>query len=276
MQVVVTAAGRGKRFSEKGYLEPKAAVMVAGRPAITFLIDSFAKDWSLIFVLGEHDRSSNLEKIIKTYRPDSRIIYTTYSERGTIDTVLRAIPFLNPNEGVLISYCDLAVCWNPEEFSKKVQDADMAVVNYQGFHPTYLGPNSYCHVRVDSETRQVIELQEKKLFTDQIETEITSAGIYYFKNKDLLEKALAAQQLQGLSYGKEFYISLAIQGLLNQKQNYRVADFRVEHVFQFGTPDDVERCNDWYEKFNSNEFLPDISPVEKNYWSRIFKTFRLI
>ena len=43
MQVVITIAGKGLRFSEKGFLQPKPSVIVGGRPAISYLIDSFSK-----------------------------------------------------------------------------------------------------------------------------------------------------------------------------------------------------------------------------------------
>lgn len=302
MQVIITLAGRGKRFSEKGFHEPKPIVSVAGHPAISYLIDSFAKDWSLIFVLAEHDRESALEKTILRHAPNAKVIYTPFSERGPIDTVLAAIPLLNEVDGVLVSYCDLAPVWSARDFEKAVMAVatgsmnpiyDMACVNYQGFHPTYLGPNSYCHVRVSSEAASfVTQLQEKVLFTDHIEKETTSAGIYYFKNRDLLHQALQEQLRQNLKYKSEFYISLALQAALNKNSDLKILDYRIDHLVQLGTPADTERFEFWYQylvkKNVQKKFLyieRSQQPIEENsknfeqekqYWLAVFRYFRIL
>jgi NDP-sugar pyrophosphorylase family protein len=298
MQVVVTLAGRGARFSENGFTEPKPLISVAGRPALSYLIDSFDKNWKLNFVLAEHDRESNLEAVLRELAPQARVIYTPFSERGPIDTVLAAIPFLNPDEGVIVSYCDLAPVWNPSDFVMAIADFDMALVNYQGFHPTYFGPNSYCHVQVDEQTKTVTRLQEKILFSEtvnatrDIEKEITSAGIYYFKSAEFLSQALQEQLRQDLKYRKEFYVSLAVQALLNKRPDFRVLDYRIDHLAQFGTPADTERFEFWYdyavkgEKKNKFSFIDQVhSPlsfsdekfeIEKTYWLVIFDFFDLL
>ncbi len=276
MQVIVTLAGRGQRFVERGYKQPKAAIPVGGRSAISYLIETFPKEWSLILVMGEHDRASNLEGLIKNQRPDAKIIYSNYSDRGPIDTVLRALPFLRPAQGIIVTYCDVAVVWRPDDFAAAVKNYDMASVNYQGFHPTYLGPNSYCHVKVDSQAKQVTQFQEKQLFTQKLETEITSAGIYYFKNKDLLEKALAAQLEQKLRHGKEYYVSLALQALLNLKQNFTILNYPVDHLLQVGTPEDIERFEIWLGYFRKKEYPEGFSSQERIYWEQIFQHFKVV
>ncbi len=279
MQVIITMAGLGSRFSAAGFVDPKPIVPVVGKPALAYLIESFSKSWKLFFVLADHDKNSKIESAIQNLRPDSKIIYTEFSKRGPIDTVLAAIPCLNHAEPVLTAYCDLVVFWDCDDFEKKVKGYDAAVVNYQGFHPSYLGPNSYCHVQVDEKNQTVIRLQEKKLFTDCLQNEITSAGFYYFKNPKLLTDALNLQLEQDLKFGNEFYISLAVQALLNKferSNNIQVLDYRVDYVVQFGTPEDIERFEYWYRYFNSIDQNPNGQNSEKfnlemNYWKKVFK-----
>ncbi len=281
MQVVITLAGQGTRFSEKGYLEPKPAVLAGGRPVIVYLIESFSKDASLFFVIGEHFRNSNLETVIKEAAPSAEVIYTPFSSRGPIDTCRAALPFLDPEQSVLTSYCDLALVWDHADFIKAVAGYDMALVNYQGFHPTYFGPNSYCHVSVSKEDQTVISVQEKKLYTDAIEKEITSAGLYYFKNARLFAEALDLQLQQNLKYGEEFYISLAVQAMQNRKSDLRILDYRVDYVVQFGTPQDVDRFEFWYQmlvlKKLTSKMAIEKFEQEKKYWTDVFtsKQFQL-
>lgn len=297
MQVVITLAGRGQRFSEKGFTQPKPIVSVAGKPALFYLLDSFDPKWSLNFVLSEHDRTSALEATIKEKAPSSQVIYTPYSERGPVDTVLAAIPFLQAQGSILVAYCDVAPVWNPADFTQQVSSFDMASVNYQGFHPTYWGPNSYCHIQTDPQTGLIQQFQEKVLFTNHIEKEITSAGLYYFKNKQLLQQALAEQLRQNLKHKNEFYVSLALQAALNQNPSLRILDYRIPQIVQFGTPADTERFEFWfkyltdYKNTNKNkpqEFqyiektktplnLPtDLFEKEKNYWQKILHHFKML
>ena len=41
--------------------------------------------------------------------------------------------------------------WDAADFLQQINitNVDAAIVSYKGFQPTYLGPNSYCHLKVD-------------------------------------------------------------------------------------------------------------------------------
>jgi len=293
MQVIITLAGRGKRFSEKGFREPKPLISACGRPAISYLIQSFPHTWKLIFVLAEQDRQAGIESLILKLSPNAKVVYTPFSERGPIDTVLAGIPSLNSDEGVLVSYGDLAPVWKSHLFEKavSVSNCDMASVNFQGFHPTYLGPDTYCHLQSNGHG-WVTKLQENVLFTHQIEKEITAAGIFYFKDKALLEEALLEQQRQNLTYQNEFYISQSLQAMLNKNPNIKILDYRIEHFIQLGTPADIERFEFWFNYINlsqkpkafsyiDSKHQPDEKELEKfakekQYWYTILINFDLI
>jgi len=249
MQVIITAAGLGTRFSNQGVLTPKPMATVMGRPAIQYLIEAFPDYWSLIFVIGEHFRLSGLAELIQKLRPNSVIVYTAYSERGPIDTVLAAKNYLQPSLPTLVSYCDYSLVWNETDFLSKISEplVDAGVVTYQGFHPTYLGPNTYCHALVDQQDQRILALQEKKLFTNDIEKEKTSVGLYYFKTAEFLFSCLSEQLNQDLKYGREYYISLAIQAMMNVRPSIFVKNYQVEQILQLGTPSDIERAEYWYD-----------------------------
>ena len=259
MQVVITIAGLGQRFQQQGYIDPKPLVPVIDKPAIYYLIESFSKTWKLFFVIGEHLKNTEVEAVIKSYRPGAVVIYTANSDRGPIDTVLKAIPFLNGGEPVAVSYCDYAVVWNPAEFEKSVlsSQCDCAIVSYRGFHPTYLGPNTYAHLLVDELSNRVLKIQEKKLFGNDIQKEWSSVGLYYFRNVSLLEKGLQLQLKNNLKHGNEFYTSLAIQALLDESENsgseINVLNYQISHIMQMGTPADIQLIEKWYSIYKKKE-----------------------
>ncbi len=271
MQVIITVAGLGQRFKDDGYDLPKPIIPVLDKPAILHLIESFSPEWKLFFVLANHLKLSAVEAIIKTAKPDSQIIYTEQSKRGPIDTVLAAIPFLNEAESVAVSYCDYAMVWKPSEFHKLAveSDCDAAVVSYRGFQPTYLGPNTYAHLLVDEQSSEVLKIQEKKLFGSEIEKEWTSAGFYYFKNVQLLQKGLSLQENQNLKYGEEFYTSLAVQTLIDV--SCKVRNYEIFYFMQMGTPADIRRIEAGFSAVSGNETDESLQKKEIEYWTQLFR-----
>lgn len=249
MQVIVTMAGLGQRFKDQGYDTPKPFIQVDQKFIFQHLTDTFPTDWKIFFVINKDLETLYQKEIIQLY-PDSELIKIDYSERGPVDTVNAAIPFLNSIEPVIVTYCDYSLIWDAEHFEKKMKSTapDAAVIGIKGFHATYSGPNTYCHYQVRDQF--VSHLQEKQMYSTDIYQEWTSCGMYYFKNKALLQKSLEEQLLQGLSFhNKEYYISLALQAMLNKNPEFKILNYPVKNMIQFGTPFDIQTYEYWRKIF---------------------------
>ncbi len=274
MQVIITMAGKGQRFLEAGLTDPQPLVEVGEKPAIQYLLESFPADWKLLFVIGEHFRTSDIEDVVCNIRPDAEVVYVDHSDRGLIDTVLAALPLLeNEDEPVIVTYSDFSMDWDAKKFEEAVVGYDAAVVSYQGFHPTYFGPNSYCHLKVVKD--RVFRFKEKALFTDSLETEATAAGLYYFKSVEFLGECLASQAAQDLNFNGEFYTSLALQAAIFDDPTVKILNYPISHFVQFGSPEDIERFEFWYKTLVTKNGLIkpiEISNYEKEeaYWKEIF------
>ncbi|OFZ28759.1 MAG: hypothetical protein A2622_06665 [Bdellovibrionales bacterium RIFCSPHIGHO2_01_FULL_40_29] len=284
MQVIVTLAGQGQRFQAEGYSEPKPIVSVMGRPAINYLISTMHPDWKLYFAIGEHYRDTKIESIILETASSAKIFYVPYSSRGPIATVEAVLPALDPMDSVAVSYCDYAMLWNPSAFEQFVRtvNADICVTSYRGFHPTYLGPNTYAHLQVDEISHQILKIQEKKLFGSSLQEEWTSTGFYYFKSASLLEQGLQLQVQKNLKYGTEYYTSLAIQALMEEASaeghDLKVFNYEISHFLQLGTPTDVKHVEYWYQYImrdgHQNQFPPGSEDdLLFRYWKIFFKSF---
>lgn len=254
MQVVVTMAGLGQRFKDQGYDIPKPFIKVGDKFAFQHLTETFPKNWKVYFVINK-DLDSSYQKIIRDTYPDSCLVETNYSDRGPFDTVKAALPALNSHGPIIITYCDYSLLWNPEHFQKKVQEInpDAAVVGIRGFHVTYSGPNTYCHYQVKDQF--ITQLQEKKMYSASIYEEWTSCGMYYFRNKNLLNESLQEQLIQNLNFqGKEYYISLSLQAMLNKKTEFKILNYPVDYMIQLGTPFDIQTYEYWRKIFQSDSF----------------------
>lgn len=264
MQVIITMAGLGQRFKDSGEMVAKPFISVGGKSVLKHLTDVLPADWNIYFAVGEHLRSAETEsEIQKLNRENSEIKYVPYSARGPIDTVQAVLSELNPSESVLVSYCAYTMIWDAEDFINQIQNtnSDAAIVSYKGFHPTYLGPNSYCHLKVDT-NGFVTDLQEKKLFTENLETEWTSCGMYYFKSVEFLKDCLSEQLKQVLCCRNleqplraEYYTSLALKAMKNKKPETKILNYEIKYFIQFGTPFDIQLYEYWKNYFSTQKNL---------------------
>ncbi|MFH1401335.1 MAG: NTP transferase domain-containing protein, partial [Nanoarchaeota archaeon] len=67
---LITMAGRGKRFSDAGYMLPKPLIDVHGKPMVHRVIDSLPPSDKWIFVVrDEHVKEHSIDKVIKERIP---------------------------------------------------------------------------------------------------------------------------------------------------------------------------------------------------------------
>lgn len=289
MQVIITMAGLGQRFRDAGYSVPKPFIKIGEKTVLDHLLNCFPRDWKVVLAVNESFQFEN-----KILQQNVSVVPVPYSKRGPLDTVRAVLTVLDLNQAVCVSYCDYVMLWDPIQFIQVAQNADAAIVSYRGFHPTYYGPNSYCHMAVNERSQQVLDLQEKKLFTEDIQNEWTSCGLYYFKSAAFLKECLLAQEQQNLNYnGGEFYTSLAIKAMMNLKPDLKVLNYPITHFIQLGTPEDTERFEFWYQTLvlhkNSNDFkfrfIPEnkrpinlfvgLYEKEKMYWLYFFESCKI-
>jgi NDP-sugar pyrophosphorylase family protein len=268
-------AGLGQRFKDAGQTTAKPFIQVGGKSVLKHLTDILPNDWKIFFAIGDHLKADDTEHQIQLLnKKNYKIIYVPYSARGPVDTVCAVIPFLDPDQPVLISYCDYTMIWDADDFVEKIKkiQADAAIISYKGFHPTYLGPNSYCHLQI-GENNLVQNIQEKKLYSGDIHSEWTSCGMYYFKSVDFLSDCLSEQLKQNLCYKaverSEYYTSLALLAMKNKIPELMILNYEIKYFIQFGTPFDIEKYKYWYDAIVLKSKI-DSKSVEKNYWLDYF------
>ena len=184
MHVIIPMSGIGKRFIDKGYLEPKFLINVEGKPIIEHVINLFPSEDKFTFILNDlHEKTTNIINILKKLKPKSNILIVSINNRkGPVDAVLQAEKYIDNDEEVIISYCDYGTKWDYNKFKEQIKskNIDGAIACYRGFHPHMLGTDSYAFVRENN--RMMIEIQEKKPFTNDRMNEYASNGTYYFKS----------------------------------------------------------------------------------------------
>ena len=133
---------------------------------------------------------------------------------GPVHTVRQAEHLLDPDQPVVVNYCDFSCYWNWHHFRRFVREAGCvgAIPAYKGFHPHLLGNTHYAYLC--ETTGWVEDIQEKEPYTDNRMQEFASSGTILL--------CLGAHHVCRLPDGsgarpagrREYYVSLAYKPLL--------------------------------------------------------------
>lgn len=253
-------SGQGLRYQKAGYNLPKPLIPVSERPMIERVLECFPQEWPVTFVMAENHATTDLPKVLKSLRPDSRVCMVPKHGEGPLRAIEEGLKHIPKDEPVLVSYCDYGMIWDSKQFERFVEqsECEACVISYKGFHAHYLSDVKYAYSRLDGE--RVVEVKEKGSFTANREDEYASSGGYYFRSARLLAKAAEYQRKHELKVNGEFYTSLTVQALLELNPKSHVRVFEIPGFFQWGTPEDLRRFEYWEKTFSAYNRTAALSP----------------
>ena len=107
---VMPMAGRGSRFNKEGFDLPKPLLEIYGKPFFywaTKSISKFIKLSSINFVvLQEHIENFSIDKVIKNFFPEARIIALPKVTEGAVITSMRGIEEITDDLPIIFNDCD--------------------------------------------------------------------------------------------------------------------------------------------------------------------------
>lgn len=240
MQIVIPMSGFGERFRRAGYAVPKPLIEVDGKPIIAHVIALFPGETDFIFICNEDhlaDPAFDMRGILQKYCPAGRIVGIPAHKLGPVNAVLMAADLIDPDKPTIVNYCDFNCVWDYASFKRYAAETecDGAVICYRGFHPHMLGSVNYAYVR--ERDGRVLDIQEKKPWTDAPMQEFASSGTYYFRSGALALDCFRRSMRPDLALNGEFYVSLAYKPLLEDGR--RIGVYEIPFFMQWGTPEDL-------------------------------------
>lgn len=248
MQIIIPMAGIGQRFTEANYSVPKPLIEVDGRSIIEYVVELFPGEKNFIFVCNaDHLKQTNMAEILKNIAPEAEIIPIKPHKKGPVYTVSKIFDLLNLEDEVIVNYCDFFTYWDYEGFLKHTRErqADGAIAAYKGFHPHMLGDTHYAFIR--EENQWMLEIKEKEPFTTNRMQEFASNGTYYFRSGKLVKKYFQELMEKNIHTHGEFYTSLVYNLLV--RDSLKVSIYQIQHMLQWGTPQDLEEQQNWSNYF---------------------------
>ena len=231
IHLVMPMAGRGSRFSSKGYNFPKPMIKIYEHPFFYWSVRSvekFIEMESISFVvLREHIDNYGIDKEILKYYPNARIHILEGVTAGAVITCIKGIEHIVDDYPIVFNDCDHL--FKSEEFNRYCIDdrdkkTDGILLTFRSDEP------KYSFVGKDEEGNITCTVEKKVVSNEAI------CGCYYFRNKDIFLNA-SHKYLQECNYS-EYFMSGVYNVLLNQGKSIKsmITDFHIP----FGIPEEYE------------------------------------
>ena len=250
MHIIIPMSGIGKRFIEAGYKVPKPLIRVDEKTIIEHVCNLFPDENKFTFICNsKHLADTNIKQVLQSIKPNSNIIGIPNHKKGPVYAVSLVNEVIEDDEEVIVSYCDFGTYWDYKNFLKHTRDrdADGAIVAYKGFHPHMLGNTNYAFMQ--DKKQWMLKIKEKQPFTNNRMQEYASNGIYYFKRGSYVKKFFQKLIDDNISFKGEYYVSLVYNLLASN--GLKVSIYEIQHMLQWGTPQDFEDYTMWSKYFSN-------------------------
>lgn len=231
INLIMPMAGEGSRFAKNGIYTPKPLIEIKGKPFFYWSAQSILKNVEikeLVFVVLErHINENNIDKVIKTYYPQAKIVVLKEVLQGAVLTCMQGLQVIGNDYPILFNDCDhMFEAKSFYEYCKLPPSLDSALLTFFSDDP------KFSYVKIDDKG-YIIKTVEKEVISNQ-----AVCGAYYFKNKDIFKNAVETY-LHNCEY-KEYFVSGVYNILFNQ--GYKGKPFMIDWHVSFGTPEEFKQA----------------------------------
>jgi HAD superfamily hydrolase (TIGR01509 family) len=241
VNILVPMAGRGSRFANVGFVQPKPLIDVAGKPMISWVLDnvddeSVVEATFIIIILREHEEQYGIASRLKALKPRVEIVYVDAVTEGAACTALLARDLITPDVPLFIVNSDQFVEWNAGDFWRQMYaERDTSDGNILCFHvPMALNDVKWSYAKTDPATGFLTDVQEKKVISEN-----ATVGFYYWRRGDDFVTSADAMIKANIRVNGEFYVAPVYNMGVTQKRRYTLAF--CPRMWGLGVPEDLTR-----------------------------------
>lgn len=233
LRLVMPMAGRGSRFSLTGEHRPKPLIEIDGRPFFWWATESVRRavpvSEMLFVVLEEHIAAHAIDRRIKEFYPQARILALPQPTAGAAETAALGIAALGRDGPFAVNDCDHAFTASALGGLVETLRGDCAggLVGFRSDDPAY----SYVRLAADDSGRVLATVEKQRVGPYAI------AGCYLFRDRATFERGFSAYR-EACPY-PELFLSGVYNLLIDAGATIRFAPLS-SHL-SFGTPEELAR-----------------------------------
>lgn len=226
-------AGRGKRFADAGYKDPKPFIDIQGKTMIERVIENINinEPHKFHFICLKEFILANrmkFESILKKLNIQAEFIITDKVTEGAACTILLAREHIDNNDELIIANCDQLVTdhnyMNQSINFYRNKYADGGILCFLNSSPKW----SYVRMYGDN----IIEVVEKQVISN-----IATVGIYYYKYGSIFVKSALNMIHNNCRVNNEFYVAPTYNQMIIS--GMKVIPFMINDMIGLGTPEDL-------------------------------------
>ena len=205
LNIVVPMAGRGSRFADAGYAQPKPLIPLHGVPMIQLVIANLTPATPHRFhflVQHAHEEAFGLSALLQGWAPGASVIPVAEVTEGAACTVLLARDLIDTRDALMIANCDQYIDADINTYLAAQGDADGLIMTMWADDP------KWSFVRRDSAGR-VVQVVEKAVVSNE-----ATVGIYNFRHGSDFVRAADAMIAAGDRVNGEFYVAPAYDRMI--------------------------------------------------------------
>lgn len=250
MRIIIPMTGYGSRFVAAGYKELKPLIRVQGRPIIEWIVKGmYTPEDEFIFVCRqEHlENIAEMRTILLGVAPNVKILsIDKWKKLGPVADVMRIADNISDDEPCIVTYCDVYLRWDYEEFKRQVSErgCDGAVVCWTGFNPSTIPESNVFATCLVGNNGELISIREKYDYETDRTLGHFSAGVYYYRTGAIMKDAFQALIEAEDMVNGEYYVSLSYNYMKRSNLHVWVTD-NCRTFCNWGTPKDMEDYNFW-------------------------------
>ncbi|AUP79385.1 hypothetical protein C1H87_11970 [Flavivirga eckloniae] len=275
---MIPLAGKGSRFVNEGYKNPKPLIDVSGKPMIIQASNYLPIANNHIFIcLEDHLKDYPLTQEIKKEFPESKIISLNEVTEGQACTCELGLKGEDLEKPLLIAACDNGMLWNEKKYETllKNKSVDAIIWSFRDHPSSERNPEMYGWIKTEGD--KVTGVSVKKAISETPRKDHAIVGTFYFRKGLHFQNALNKMYEKNTRVNGEFYVDSCIEELVNMGLNVKV--FEIDNYICWGTPNDYKTYKYWQSFFHKVDWhsyrlekditmnKKAISVIEKEYSS---------
>ena len=232
LTIVIPMAGRGSRFADAGYKDPKPLIPVRGVPMIKLVIDNLrpSRPHRFVFICQrEHVAAYGLEPRLAAWAPGCAIVQLDGVTEGAACSVLTAEAYLDDSP-LMIANADQFLDVSMDAYLDAADGLDGMIMTMTASDP------KWSFVAVD-ERGLATQLAEKVPISDE-----ATVGVYNFAHGRDFARAAREMIARDLRVNGEFYVAPVYNMLIEQGARIGIHNIGNEAngMYGLGVPADLE------------------------------------
>lgn len=253
---VIPMAGRGQRFVDQGYKDPKPLIDIAGKPMIAQVLATLPTPSKRVLIAQkEHASDARFKQTIASVAGESKVIELNEITEGQACTAEIGLRDVADETPVLFASCDTGHMYDVDTLLKLEGDGDcdLAIFSAQNHLPALWRPQMYGWIFAGPDG--LVKNVAVKKQIDGIEPRAQSVvtGTFWFRSKKVFMDEYNAMIKANDRVNNEFYIDTMARRMV--ERGAKVRAFPLEKYIPWGTPEEVKTFNYWNEVFRGGAAL---------------------